>query len=29
MATTPSGGMLRWINAKEIVQRFANDELQG
>jgi hypothetical protein len=29
MATTPSGGMLRWINAKDIVQRFADDELQG
>jgi hypothetical protein len=29
MATTPSGGMLRWINAKDIVQRFVGDELQG
>lgn len=29
MATTPSEGMLRWIKAKEIVQRFAKDELQG
>ena len=29
MATKPSEGMLRWIKAKDIVQRFANDELQG
>ena len=29
MATKPSEGMLRWIKAKDIVQRFAKDELQG
>jgi hypothetical protein len=30
MPTAPGAGMLRWINAKEIVQRFArSDELQG
>jgi hypothetical protein len=29
MPTAPGAGMLRWINAKEIVQRFARDELQG
>jgi hypothetical protein len=29
MATTPSEGMLRWIKAKDIVQRFVGDELQG
>jgi len=30
MPTAPGAGMLRWINAKDIVQRFArSDELQG